>query len=263
MLFIKAFFILAYDLFTGGLLAVHNRVTDWQNSEEYGSWFVNDYEPQTRTRNYEKWQIGLSYSLAIMGLAWVLFLSAFFAHFNSSLQKRFQHKQHTSILHEAPKLNQNKIRIHHYEFGQSRLEEKLSGSESRKTEYLSLDHPRMGYDDFQKTIRRDLENQIENWDDSSGESAFRYTAPEEAINYREIARAIGTPKSIYGFQVKGEVEIEIIVNTKGQYLAHKVHHSTHTLLTAAVEKEIRNLRFEPVFHRGKPIHGSHLVVFYF
>lgn len=75
----------------------------------------------------------------------------------------------------------------------------------------------------------------------------------EPVNMDAIKAAVGYPPAAKEAGIKGQVTLRILVDKTGAYEKHVIVRSPHQLLTDAVVKEVRNLKFTPGIQGGKPI----------
>lgn len=75
----------------------------------------------------------------------------------------------------------------------------------------------------------------------------------QPVNMDDIKKRIGYPPTAKEAGIEGVVVVRILVDKNGNYVKHIVMQSPHPLLTKAVEKEIRNLKFTPGIQAGRPI----------
>lgn len=65
-------------------------------------------------------------------------------------------------------------------------------------------------------------------------------------NFQEFAQAIGYPKEARDASLEGMVACQILFDSNGNYLSHKILKCPHPILKAAVEAHISCLRKEPM-----------------
>lgn len=85
---------------------------------------------------------------------------------------------------------------------------------------------------------------------------FKFVMVEQEpqpVNMDDIKKRIGYPPTAKEAGIEGVVVMRILVDANGNYVKHIVMQSPHPLLTKAVEKEVKNLKFTPGIQAGRPI----------
>lgn len=75
----------------------------------------------------------------------------------------------------------------------------------------------------------------------------------KAINLADIQKAIRFPEAAIISGTTGRVVVRILVDKHGKYKKHKVIKSSHPLLSAAVEEELKGLVFTPAIQGDRAV----------
>jgi protein TonB len=92
----------------------------------------------------------------------------------------------------------------------------------------------------------------EDEDPGIGDVNFDVTLPK-AINLTDIQKAIKFPEAAIISGTTGRVVVRILVDKHGKYKKHKVIKSSHPLLSAAVEEELKGLVFTPAIQGDRAV----------
>lgn len=83
------------------------------------------------------------------------------------------------------------------------------------------------------------------------------------LNTCAIYPQIPYPERALVAYIEGMVQVQIQVDSKGNYLHHSIVQSSHSLLSEAVEPYISSLEFSPALYQGKAISGCIVLPFIF
>jgi hypothetical protein len=91
------------------------------------------------------------------------------------------------------------------------------------------------------------ENNPNEWD-----SAPRYTSPQP-LNLEDVACLISDAKLSTQHALKGEVELQVLIDARGRYLSHRIISMEYSPVVAAAEKQIDQVRFRPASQGGQVV----------
>jgi len=74
-----------------------------------------------------------------------------------------------------------------------------------------------------------------------------------AVNMNELKRLIQYPVEAKEARLKGKVTVRVLVDKEGNYVKHKILKTPHDILTQAVERHLKIIKFTPGIQNGKPI----------
>lgn len=116
--------------------------------------------------------------------------------------------------------------------------------------FTSYDFDELGGDDDLS----DIEDKPKGGNDAPGPNDFVNFEKEPApVNLDDIKKLIGYPPMAKEAEIEGRVMVRILVDENGNYMKHVVLKNPHPLLTGAVEKQLKSLKFTPGIQGGRPI----------
>lgn len=235
---LKDIFLLAYDLFSGGIDAVQSRLDDM--SQRFKDSYQNSYGVDENGKLYSSrsGERGVNWGLVS---CFVLSLCFWGGSMIAIYQLTQPYQSNSSSLSAiTSSLN-------------------YKDSESRAISYQAhlLTHPtkRSSIENELIDLRMEHQLDLESWD--------FVDVPPIPINTRYVKRKIGYPAFCEKTGIKGTVIARVLVNKKGEYVKHKIIHSAHPLLERVVDKNAHLLDFVPAIHEGKAVHLWVNVPFHF